>query len=153
MTTGRRTAELTQHKKAAFIAAFADVGTITHAAREAGIHRHTHYAWMEADEQYAVAFRAAEKAAAENLEREARRRAYEGVDEPVYQGGKEVGRIRKYSDTLLIFLLKGALPSKYRERVEITTDVNAEVRRLAAELGLDEAEVMAEAQAILSARR
>jgi len=37
---------------------------------------------------------------------------------PVYHGGKRVGFIREYSDVLLIFLLKGLRPAKYRERVE-----------------------------------
>ena len=39
---------------------------------------------------------------------------------PVYYQGKEVGQIRKFSDTLLIFLLKGARPETYRERHEHT---------------------------------
>ena len=46
------------------------------------------------------------------LEDEARRRAVDGVDEPVFQQGKQVGTIRKHSDTLLIFLLKGIRPQE-----------------------------------------
>ncbi len=42
------------------------------------------------------------------------RRAVDGVDEPVYQGGKKVGSITRYSDTLLIFLLK-ANRDKFRQ--------------------------------------
>ncbi len=53
---------------------------------------------------------------ADLLEDEAVRRAKDGVEEPVYQGGKLVGHVQKYSDTLLIFLLKGAKPEKFRER-------------------------------------
>ena len=55
------------------------------------------------------------------LEEEARRRAYVGFDEPVFGSGGhgigtvQVGVIRKYSDTLLIFLLKGIRPGKFRE--------------------------------------
>ena len=53
------------------------------------------------------------------LEDEAIRRAKDGVREkPVYQGGKLVGHVQEYSDTLLIFLLKGARPEKYRDRVQ-----------------------------------
>jgi hypothetical protein len=48
------------------------------------------------------------------LEDEAVRRAYEGVERPVFQGGKQVGVVREYSDTLLIFLLKALRPEKYR---------------------------------------
>jgi hypothetical protein len=56
------------------------------------------------------------------LEDEALRRAVEGVEEPVYQGGKQVGVIRKYSDALLMFLLKAARPEKYRENYSIRHD-------------------------------
>ena len=41
----------------------------------------------------------------------------------VYHQGKRVGTRHKYSDVLLIFLLKGALPAKYRDRYEITAEV------------------------------
>lgn len=44
------------------------------------------------------------------------RRAYHGVEKPVTVAGKrEI--IREYSDTLLIFLLKGARSNKYRDNV------------------------------------
>ena len=55
---------------------------------------------------------------ADMLEDEAVRRAKDGVERPVYQGGKLVGHVQEYSDTLLIFLLKGARPEKYRDRVQ-----------------------------------
>lgn len=42
-------------------------------------------------------------------------RGVEGVDEPVYQGGKMVGTVRKYSDTALIFYLKGNHPERYSD--------------------------------------
>jgi hypothetical protein len=54
------------------------------------------------------------------LEKECVRRALVGWKEPVYQGGKELGTIRKFSDNLLIFLLKGKRPEVFRERHELT---------------------------------
>ncbi|MBX6773030.1 MAG: hypothetical protein IRY83_14975 [Chloroflexi bacterium] len=54
------------------------------------------------------------------LEAEAWRRAVDGVERPVYQNGQRVGAVREYSDTLLIFLLKGGRPQKYRERYELS---------------------------------
>ena len=56
------------------------------------------------------------------LEDEAHRRAFEGVPEPVFHQGVECGSVRKYSDTLAIFLLKAHRPEKYREnsRMELT---------------------------------
>ena len=46
--------------------------------------------------------------ATDALELEARRRAFSGVEDPVYYKGQVVGGVRKYSDVLLIFLLESA---------------------------------------------
>lgn len=57
--------------------------------------------------------------AVDDMELEAKRRAFKGTLKPVYQGGEKVGEIREYSDTLAIFLLKAHRPEKYRERHEV----------------------------------
>ena len=111
--------EITHAKKAAFLAAFVELGTVTHAARAAKMDRHSHYDWLKADALYAAAFTDAQAAAIDSLEREAIRRATTGIDEPVFHQGKQVATVKKYSDVLLIFLLKGANPTKYRERQSI----------------------------------
>ena len=80
--------------------------------------RHTIYAWQEHDQEFLLAFHEAEVQSTESLETEARRRAATGVEEPVYQGGVQVGTVTKYSDTLLIFLLKARAPEKYREVIK-----------------------------------
>jgi len=103
-----------------FLKEFKICATVTHAAQLANIGRQTHYDWLRKDEEYQAAFAEAEVAATDALIQEARRRATEGVKEPVYYKGEVVGTIKKYSDTLLIFLLKGALPEVYRERYEIS---------------------------------
>ena len=69
--------------------------------------RSNHYDWL-VDPEYAEAFRDAHQEACDSLRSEARRRAVEGVVKPVYYQGVECGGIREYSDTLLIFLMKGA---------------------------------------------
>ncbi len=44
----------------------------------------------------------------------------EGVEEPVgWYKGVPGGTVRRYSDVLLMFLLKALRPEKYRERVEV----------------------------------
>jgi hypothetical protein len=108
-------------KQGRFLDSFLDTANVSRSCTVAGIHRQTHYDWMRDDPEYAVAFREAEEHAADLLEAEARRRAIEGVEEPAgwYQG-KPGGTVTRYSDTLLIFLLKGARPEKYRERIEHT---------------------------------
>lgn len=113
--------EIQHPKKRAFLAAYSECGTITRAAEIAGIDRGTHYNWIKEDTVYAKACDAAYEQAAERLEEEARRRAVEGVQKPVFYKGEECGVVQEYSDTLLIFLLKGAKPDKYAERTH--TDV------------------------------
>jgi len=107
-----------QLKRDAFLTAYAEVGTVTHAADIVGVHRNAHYNWMQ-DPEYVEKFREAERQAADVLEKEVRRRAVEGVLEPVFYQGQECGTVRKYSDTLLIFATKGAMPQKYRENVSM----------------------------------
>ena len=72
---------------------------------------------LKEDPEFKTAYEAAGEEAVQVLEDEAIRRAYEGVERPVSQGGKKVGVVQEYSDTLLIFLLKGARPNKYRDNV------------------------------------
>jgi len=52
------------------------------------------------------------------LEEKARRRGYDGVVEPVYQGGKEVGTIRKHSDHWLMVFLRAKRRESFSERTE-----------------------------------
>ncbi|MDI6872472.1 MAG: terminase [Bacillota bacterium] len=105
-------------KKEAFLRALARLGNVSDACRKARVPRRTVYNWKTDDAEFAQAWAEAEETAADALEREARRRAVKGVLKPVYQGGKLAGHVREYSDTLLIFLLKGARPEKYAERVK-----------------------------------
>jgi len=103
-------------KKRALLAAFRETASISRAAAMAEVRRTSHYDWMK-DPAYAAAFNEAREQAAQVLEDEAVRRAHEGVEEPIFQGGRRVGTVRKYSDVLLIFLLKGLRPDRYKERV------------------------------------
>lgn len=105
------------------MASLAETGVVTAACRAVSIARSTAYDARNAHEDFAAAWDAAIEEAADLLELEARRRAHDGIEEPVFGSGGtgvgtvEVGTIRKYSDTLLIFLLKGARPEKFRDRV------------------------------------
>ena len=81
----------------------------------AGISRDTFYRWLREDATFKKAYEAAPEEAIGTLEDEATRRACEGVERPVFQGSKQVGVIREYSDTLMIFLFKALRPQKYRD--------------------------------------
>lgn len=104
----------------AFLHALSQLGNVTAAAEAVGLGRRTVYVWREADPDFAARWAEATEEAVERMEQEAWRRATQGVDRPVYQGGKQVGMVKEYSDNLLIFLLKGSKPEKYRERTEIS---------------------------------
>ena len=83
--------------------------------------------WLEQGKAYSEAFEDAQEHAVETLEEEARRRAMFGVEQPVFYKGEVCGSIRKYSDVLLIFLLKGLRPEVYRENRHLTGDMNVNV--------------------------
>src|SRR5260221_14175693 len=95
-------------KRELFLEALASCGNVTQSAKVAGISwRHAHRLRNERAD-FAGAWDEALQQAADVLETEARRRAADGWDEPVFHQGFVCGIVRKYSDTLLIFLLKGA---------------------------------------------
>ena len=85
------------------------------------------YTLEKTDEEFAERFRSAQAMGADVLEDEVRRRAFDGIEEPVFYQGVATDVVRKYSNTLAVFLLKGAKPEKYKDRVEHTGDPNAPV--------------------------
>lgn len=103
-------------KKRAFLAAYAELGVQTRAARAAHVHRTSVLIWKNQDEEFAAALEVARDLAGDALEDAAIERGRYGIDRPIFHQGKICGKVREYSDTLLIFALKGAKPEKYRER-------------------------------------
>lgn len=103
-----------EHRKAAFLEAFRVSGNVSQAAKAAGCGRTTVYGWQEHDETFALAYRQAELEAVDVLEAEARRRAL-GYETTVLDNHGHAHPVTRYSDLLLIFLLKGARPEKYRD--------------------------------------
>ncbi len=121
----------TADAQAVFLGALSTGLTVSGAAKQAGVPRRTVYNWREADPVFAAAWDDAVEDGADVLEDEARRRAVEGVEEPMLFMGRivkdEKGNtltVRKYSDTLMTLLLKGRRPNVYRERVSAEIDAN-----------------------------
>jgi hypothetical protein len=114
-----RSMKLTPEKLTAFCAALAETCNVGKACAAVGISRMTAYTWRNEMPDFAEAWERAMKAGLLGLEDEAHRRAFEGVDEPVFYKGDECGTVRKYSDTLTIFLLKAHDPDKYRENSKV----------------------------------
>lgn len=108
--------------QSAFLTAFAQLGNVTEAAKLANTTRMTVWRHKTSDPEFAKLFAEAEQEAADLLEKEAWRRATEGTDEPVFYKGDKCGSIKRYSDNLLMFLLRGVRPEKYRERFVLPVD-------------------------------
>jgi hypothetical protein len=76
-------AKITQRKEKCFLEVLAESGNVTVAAQAGGVSRSRMYERRQEDEAFAKAWEEAEQIAADRLEREARRRAVEGVEEPL----------------------------------------------------------------------
>jgi hypothetical protein len=113
--------QVTAQKQSRFCDALARCGHVQQAAKTVRCTTRSLYRARKRDPAFAAAWDAALNEAMDTLlEPEAVRRAVEGVVKPIFHLGKQVGKVREYSDTLLIFLLKGGKPAKYRERFEHT---------------------------------
>lgn len=117
--TSRRSATTTNRAKAKFVEILAESCNVSAAARASGFDRDTFYVWRERDPQFSAAWDQAEKESADALEAEARRRAYDGILEPVFFHGEQVALVTRYSDRLMEVLLRGHKPEKFRERWSI----------------------------------
>lgn len=100
----------------AFIEVLTETGNVSYAADQAGVTRQAAYLARDRSARFAKQWDDAMERATDALEKEARRRAYEGTREPDYYKGEVVGHTRKFSDTLMIFLLKAHRPKKFREQ-------------------------------------
>jgi hypothetical protein len=113
----RGSPELTPDDLQRFLDHLEETANVSAAAQLAGVGRRTMYERRDADPEFAAAWMQAVDRGTDALEDEAVRRAHEGVDEPVFYQGTKCGLVRKYSDTLLIFMLKARRPEKFKDRV------------------------------------
>ena len=112
--TNSRTALL----KKKFIEKFLKCYMVDAAVKATGIKWTTVYRWLKKDKAFAEKFEQARNEVLTVLEDEAFRRAYKGVAEPVFYRGEACGAVRKFSDRLLIILLKAYAPEKYGEHTD-----------------------------------
>jgi len=106
-------------RQIAFLAAWERFGTMSAACRETDVPRSLLYnTWLK-EPTFAELAEGVKDRIADSLEQEAIRRGRDGWLEPVFYKGDEVGEIRKFSDLLVIFMLKALRPDKYRERTNV----------------------------------
>lgn len=111
----------TRQARQAFLDLLRRTGNVSGAARAVGLSRSRAYQLRQRDREFAAAWDDAEQEAVDLLEGEARRRAAEGVEQPLVSGGRLVrdddGRVvtvRRYNDRLLEFLLRAHRPDKFK---------------------------------------
>lgn len=106
----------------AYIQAYAETGIKLYAARKARIDPETPRQYLENHPQLKAEFDErmmdADEQSRDALKLEVWRRGHNGVLKPIYQGGKKVGTIREYSDSLLMFHTKMKMP-EYRESYRV----------------------------------
>ena len=105
--------------KPLFLDTLRGTGNVRLATSNADVARQVAYRARDSSATFRADWDEALEEARELLEAEARRRAAIGVDEPVFYKGKVVGHIRKYSDNLLMFLLKAHWPEKFRDNYAV----------------------------------
>jgi hypothetical protein len=122
--------KLTRERQERFLRALAEAGIVTVAVEVAGTSRTRVYELRKRDTAFAEAWDEAEEQAADALEAEAWRRAVDGVPEPLVSAGKVVHdddgqplAIRRYSDNLLLALLKARRPEKFKDRAVVEHDI------------------------------
>jgi hypothetical protein len=118
--SGQLQPEMQAKQQELFLAAFRQLGIITSACEISGIGRSTVYRWRD-DPEFEVKFKDAVEEAVDRLEAEARRRAVEGVEEPIIgRVDKDLDgvivHVRKYSDRLMELLLRGNRRDKYNTK-------------------------------------
>ena len=113
--------------KPEFIEVLRETGNVTLAAQHAGQSRNQVHDVRQRSKRFAAQWDDALEEATDLLEAEARRRAFTGIDKPMFFKGEVVGSTKKYSDKLLMFLLEAHDP-KFRDGVKVehpgATDVD-----------------------------
>lgn len=108
-------------RQAAYLAAFVRSAGKATAAGTARVSMNTARKWQTEDPIFQPCFEMAKGALNDVLVSECRRRAVEGVSITTYdRNGQPIGEERKYSDAMLMFLIKGMDPeSRWVKKVDL----------------------------------
>lgn len=114
---------LTEQQQIAVLA-YEATGLVQAAADAAGCSRNGIGRWRRDNPDFAIAWQNARDTIADIHEDELHRRAVTGIDEPIFYKGENVATVKRYSDGLLMFALKGLRPTRYRDttRMEMAGD-------------------------------
>jgi hypothetical protein len=94
-------------------------GNVSKACQIIQISRNAAYEHKRTDADFSAAWDQVLESVYDEMEQELYNRSVKGWNEPVFYKGDIVGTIRKKSDRLLEFALKGNRAEKFRERLDI----------------------------------
>lgn len=136
-------AEVIASNQEEFLKTLRETGNASRACRNSGFTRSQINKMRKENEDFAASYADAIDEAADLLEAEAWRRAIDGVSQPLLKSGQVVldpatGKpmtVQRYSDPLLVMLLRGNKPGKFLQRVTtpLSIDAGAVLQEIAAD--------------------
>ncbi len=129
-----RSPSMLEAQRRMFLQRLSETGNVTDAAGHSGLNRCALYRARANNRAFGMAWEKAVELGTAALEDEAVRRAAEGWLDPVFYQGKECGRVRRYSDGLLMFLLKARRPEAFKDRTAVEHQGELTLERVLAEI-------------------
>lgn len=112
-----------------FLSVLSRTGNVSAAARAAKVSRNSAYERRKKHREFQRLWHSALEESLDDLEEALRIRALNGIDKPVYFGGKQVGDIKSYNDNLGMFLLKSRRPEIFGDGdIPISSDKENETQ-------------------------
>lgn len=132
--------KVNQEMKDAIVGMLQDLPNVTAVCKLFGVNPWTISKHRKKDKAFDEAVNQAINEGYDMLEEEARRRAVDGVVEPVYFKGEVVGGVRKYSDALLQTLLKAYRPKKFNPGAKLSLEDSGQKITMTFNIGGDDDE-------------
>ena len=100
-------------RRAIFLDVLRSTANVSRAARAAGLPTSSLYRRRARSQAFAAEWDAAINEAIDSVEEELIRRARDGVERPVFYGGRQIGTMQVHSNDLLMFLARARRPEIY----------------------------------------
>lgn len=126
-TLRKKRQTFTAAKQKLFLDAYSEHGVVGEACKKAGVSVTTYYNFKRENPDFAERVIDAFDSANDVLEYTAYHRAVHGVDKGIYHDGEKIATEKRFSDGLLMFLLKGRRPEKFRDNVSLEHKGNVKI--------------------------
>lgn len=110
-----------------FLAHYRELGHVGDSVKKTGVSYSMPSQWCLRSDWFKEQYELAKQIVAVKLEDAAFVRSNTGWRKPIYWQGALVGFEQRFSDTLLVFLLKGLKPEVYRERSDVNVKATMDV--------------------------